>query len=210
MKQIALCLLVSLFVMGCHTTPRERPVPLDVSTVFYDRDTFPEKLQQDTEVPQESILEHGRCNLYLATPGATSTTDFRYCTYALTEKNLLIQVWNPAIAQYKQLMDIEFAQLTSADLAVRRQVRQVKMVDPQRLVSFSAIIDEGAYIDTEATERVFLAVQAQGIPPSGDNRIVTTPPNYDGYYYGPVPVMIPIIIPRYHYHHHHYHRFRHR
>lgn len=202
MKHFCLCLLAGLFVMGCRTAPSERVLPPDAATIFYERATFPEKLQQDTGVPRESILAHGRCRLYLATPGATITTNYRFCTYALMEKRLLIQEWDVASAKYTQFMDVDFAQVVSVDLAFHRRNSQVKIVEPQRLTGISAIIDEGWHNDAEATEKMFLAIQAQGIPSTGDKRVLREPAVFVP---TPVPIMVPIIVPRYH-HHHYRHR----
>ncbi|MDR2187205.1 MAG: hypothetical protein LBE62_04010 [Azonexus sp.] len=181
MKNFFLCLLVCLFATGCQTTS------LDKATIFYERATFPDKLQRDTGIINEPIVQHGRCSLYLGTPSATHTTNFRFCTYALTEQFLLIQEWDIANAKYTQFMRIDFAQLTSVDLASFIRSKQVKMRETQRLVGISAIIDEGGYIDGDATERIFQAIKAQGIPSVGDDKLLSSPP-------AAAPAMI--IIPR--------------
>lgn len=183
MNRFFLCLLVCFFITGCQT------VPLDRATVFYERATFPEKLQKDTGALSEPILQHGRCQLYLGTPDATRTTNVRFCTYALTEKSLLIQEWNMVNTKYVQFMDIHFSRLTSVDLASFLRTKQVKMLEPQRLIGIGAVIDEGGYGDGEATERIFQVIKAQGIPSKGDDKLLTAPP-------APAPVAVPVFIPR--------------
>jgi len=185
MKQFCLCLMVCLFMVGCQTV-----TPQDRATIFYERATFPEKLQQDTGTLKEPILQHGRCNLYLGTPGATTNTNFRFCTYALTENHLLVQEWDVVNMKYKQLMDIDLARLTSVDLAVYFRTKQVKLLETQRLVGITAIIDEGGLVDGESTEKMFQTIKARGIPSTGDNQLLRGVSS-------PAPVMMtPIIIPR--------------
>ncbi|MCL2635820.1 MAG: hypothetical protein FWD50_04215 [Betaproteobacteria bacterium] len=187
MKQIYLCLLVIFFVSGCSTT-----TPLSKATVFYERATFPEKLQQDTGVLNEPILQHGRCNLWLATPGANVTTNFRFCTYALAGKRLLVQEWDAVYIKYKQLMAVDLAQMSSVDLASRRGLfasdKQVKLLESQRLIGIAAIIDDGGWVDEESTEKMFQTIKALGIPSTGNTELLKTP--------SVAPATIPIIIPR--------------
>ena len=70
MIRLFFTLLAVFLAAGCQTG---EVIPLDRATIFYDRATFPDKLQQDTGVLSEPILQHGRCTLHLATPGATTT-----------------------------------------------------------------------------------------------------------------------------------------
>jgi len=184
MKWLLPCLLACVFATGCQTV-----VPLDRATVFYDRAAFPEKFQQDTGVIDEPILQHGRCHLHLATPEATITTNARFCTYVMTKHYLLIQEWDIANTKYTQFMRVDFSRLTSVDLASFVRMKQVKLREPQRLTAISAVIDEGGYVDGEATERMFQMLKAQGIPTTGDNKLLTTPA------VNTAPTMIPIIIP---------------
>ena len=185
MRWLFPCLLACVFVTGCQT-----PTPLDRASVFYDRATFPAKLQQDTGTPDAPILQHGRCELHLATPGATRSTGGIFCTYALTEKTLLVQQWDIANTRYTPFMRVDFAQLASVDLAFFGASKQVKMLEPQRLSGISAIIDGGGRHDGEATERIFQAIKAQGVPTTGDNKILMAPAA------NTAPMMIPIVIPR--------------
>jgi len=181
-------LLAVFLVAGCQT---REVISLDRATVFYDRASFPEKLQQDTNAPDEPILQHGRCQLLLATPGATTATNLRFCTYALTEKHLLVQEWNAATTQYTPFMSVDLTKLTSVDLAFFGRPKQVKLLEPQRLTGISAIIDNGGRIDPEATEQLFQTIKARGIPSTGDNKLMRAPPAPR-----PAPMMIPIVIPR--------------
>jgi len=188
MNRLFLSLLAVFFVAGCQTL---EDVPLDRATIFYDRATFPEKLQQDTGTLDEPILQHGRCTLYLATPGATVTTNFRFCIYALTEKHLLIQGWDAANTKYIPIMNVDLTKLTSVDLASFIRIKQVKLLEPQRQTGISAIIDNGGYIDQEATEQLFETIKARGIPSTGDSKLMRAPPAPSS-----APMMIPIVIPR--------------
>ena len=70
MIRLFFTLLAVFLAAGCQTG---EVIPLDRATIFYDRATFPDKLQQDTGVLSEPILQHGRCQLLLATPDATTT-----------------------------------------------------------------------------------------------------------------------------------------
>ena len=185
MKSFVFPLLLAVSVAACQSV-----VPLDRATIFYDRVNFTEKLQQDIGPIGEPILQHGRCSLHLSTPGANVTTDYRFCTYALTEKRLFVQEWDIAHTKYTPVITVEFANLVSVDLAsFFSRSKQVKLLEPQRLVAISVSIDDGGYIDGEATEFIFNTVKAQGIPSTGNDRRVNTPP-------APAPIMIPIIIPR--------------
>ena len=188
MNRLFLTLLAVFLAVGCQT---REVIPLDRATVFYDRATFPDKLQQDTNAPDEPILQHGRCILHLATPGATTTTNVRFCTYALTKKHLLVQEWNAASTQYTAFMSVDLTRLTSVDLAFSGRAKQVKLLEPQRLTGISAIIDTGGRIDPEATEQLFQTIKARGIASTGDNILMRFPPMAS-----PAPIMIPIIVPR--------------
>lgn len=184
MKRCFLYFMFCFSVAACQTT-----VPYDRATVYYERNTFPQKLQQDTGLLEAPILQHGRCQLYLGTPDATRTTNMRFCTYALTERFLLVQEWDIANTKYTQFMRVDFSRLASVDLASFIRSKQVKMLEPQRLIAISAIIDDGGYIDGEATEKIFQAVKAQNVPSTGNDKLLMLPP-------AAAPVIIPIIAPR--------------
>jgi hypothetical protein len=177
-------LLLILSAAACHTT-----IPIDRATVFYDRATFTETVQQDTGQIEDPILQHGRCDVYLSTPDANVTTNHKFCIYALTEKHLFVQEWDLSTAKYIPFLTIDFAKLLSVDWAFYFRSKQVKFLEPQRLIGFSAVIDGGGYIDGEATETIFKTVKAQGIPSTGNDRLLRSPP-------APMPIMIPIVIPR--------------
>jgi hypothetical protein len=186
MRIFVLPLLLAVSLAACQS------VPLDRATIFYDRATFTEQLQQDIGPIGEPILQHGRCGLHLATPGANVTTNYRFCTYALTEKRLFVQEWDIPNTKYTPVTTVEFAKLVSVDLAsFALSSKQVKLLEPQRLVAISASIDDGGRIDGEATEIIFNTVKAQGIPSTGNTKRVNTPPAP-----APASVMIPIFIPR--------------
>jgi len=175
-KQLFLCLMliVCFFASGCRTF-----VPPDRATIHYDRNTFPEKLQQDIGVLDEPILQHGRCTLYQANPDTTIATDVRFCTYALTENALLVQEWDIGNTKYTRFLSVNLAQLTSVDLAfspMLLHLKQVKLLEPQRLIAISAVIDKGGSTDVEATEKMFQMIKARGIPLTGDNRLLRMPP----------------------------------
>jgi hypothetical protein len=202
MKPFLLCLMACFFMTGCQTVD-----PLDRAMVFYERDTFPEKLQQDTGAINEPILQHGRCNLYLATPGATVTADIRFCTYALTEKYLLVQEWDAANTQYTPFTRVDLDQVISVDWASFSRNKQVKLLESQRLIGISAVIDNGGRIDGKATKEMFETIKEQGIPSTGDNMPLTAPSTT--YYSGVVMVPFLFFPYTYHYHRYHHRHYRH-
>ena len=188
MNRLFFTLLAVFLAAGCQLFENDSFVK---AKVFYDRATFQDKLQQDTGAPEEPILQHGRCNLFLATPGATVTSNFRFCTYALTEKHLLIQEWDAVNVKYTPFMSVDLTKLTSVDLALSGRNRQVKLLEPQRLTGITVTTDGGGLIDTEANEQMFQTIKARGIPSTGDNIFMRAPPAPRS-----APMMIPIIVPR--------------
>ncbi|MDR1853548.1 MAG: hypothetical protein LBR05_01400 [Azoarcus sp.] len=171
-----------LFFFGCNTT-----IPLDRATIFYDRNTYVKQIQRDIGPIDEPILQHGRCTLHLAAPGANVTTNYRFCTYALSAERLYIQQWDAAKLLYSNFVTFEFSRFTSVDLASFGRTRQIKMTEPQRVAGFSAVVDEGAWIDGKATEAAFQIIKAQGIGSAGDGKLLGIPP-------APAPVVIPVIV----------------
>ena len=90
----------------------------------------------------------------IATPGANLAPN-TFCTFALTKDQLFVQSWDASTLRYNNILTIELAQLKAIDLASFLRTKQIKLQEKQRLVAFSAIIDDGGYIDGAATESIY-------------------------------------------------------
>ncbi len=174
-------LALALALSGCNTTS------IDKATIYYDRSDYSAQVPKDIPAITEPILQHGRCVVQIATPGANLAPN-TFCTFALTKDQLFVQSWDASTLRYNNILTIELAQLKAIDLASFLRTKQIKLQEKQRLVAFSAIIDDGGYIDGAATESIYQRIQSRGIVSSGNDDLVKTP--------APPTTFIPIIIPR--------------
>lgn len=151
--------LSMLFVIsalaGCTT-------PLDKASVYYDRAGYPAQVVNQIPDVQGPVLQHGRCNVILATPGS-NTGGQSFCTYALTPTSLAVLGWDARKLQYTEIVQLKWSELTAVSLKTFGLTKQVQFLEKQRQTGFSAIIDDGGYIDREATKNIFEFVESKGV-----------------------------------------------
>lgn len=175
-------LALALALSGCNTT-----TSIDKATIYYDRSDYPVHVVRDLPEITDPILQHGRCVVQIATPGANLAPN-TFCTFALTKDQLFVQSWDSSKLKYNNILTIEFTQLKTVDLASFVTMKQIKLEEKQRLVAFSVIVDDGGYIDGAATKNIYQRLQTRGIASSGNDDVMKTP--------APPTTFIPIIIPR--------------
>lgn len=172
----------ALLLAGCQTTP------LDRATVFYDRVSFPAKLEADLGIPREAVLGHGRCSLQVTTPGSNRAPN-RFCVYARERNALHVLRWNATETRYERDMRYDFAALKAVGLTRFLRTTQVQIAEEMRLSGFHAVIDDGGYYDTAASTEVFDAMLDFGVPRFEPEGMVQVPAS--GY-----PVVVPIVLSR--------------
>ncbi|CAI8890708.1 MULTISPECIES: hypothetical protein [Pseudomonas] len=184
MRYLASTILMGLMALlsGCNTTP------YDKATIYYDRTQFPAQIVKDDPSLSDPILQHGRCSLIVSTPGS-NTGSYYFCTYALTAKGLYVQGWDAKALKYEEIMHVDFATLRKISLASFLRTNQLQLTEERRQSALSACIDEGGYIDTAATERLFETIKGKGVAVVKSEGMMNPPAP-------PSPVFVPIIIPR--------------
>jgi hypothetical protein len=159
MLRTIFAILIATLLASCATTQS-----YDKATVYYDRQTFLDASKHDVPSITGLVVQHGRCVLFLATPGARMAPQ-SFCVYAVTKDALYILKWNPYDAKYERLTTVFFKDLKQVALATSLfQIKQVQMTEQTRLIAFGAMIDEGGIHDGLATARVFDLVKAAGVP----------------------------------------------
>jgi hypothetical protein len=175
------CLLAVVGLLsGCAT-------PLDKASVYYDRAEYPAQVVKQVPGVQGPILQHGRCNIILTTPGS-NTGGQRFCTYALTADSLAVQGWDAQKLQYTEIVQLKWSDLTAVSLETFGLTKQVQFIEKQRQTGFSAIIDDGGYIDRDSTKKIFDLVESKGIKVVDSDGLIKPPQ-------APT-VYMPIFIPR--------------
>lgn len=179
----AVLLVVSVFILSaCNTTPYDR------ATVFYDRSEFPRHLAKDLGVSALNVSQHGRCSAILTTPGANRGT-YYFCTFALTPEALYVMGWNPTTLAYQEIATINLPKLKEVAYAKVLRRSQVQLVEAQRVVALSVMIDEGGYYATKESLRLFEALKQMGVREGASEGMINPPP-------APAPIFVPIIVPR--------------
>ncbi|MGY2167138.1 hypothetical protein ACW9IK_17395 [Pseudomonas gingeri] len=140
---------------GCTT-------PLDKASVYYDRAGYPAQVVKQVPGVQGPVLQHGRCNVILSTPGS-NTGGLNFCTYALTPDSLAVQGWDARKLEYTEIVHLKWSDLTAVSLKTFGMTKQVQFIEKQRQTGFSAIIDDGGYIDRDSTEKIFDFVESKGV-----------------------------------------------
>lgn len=177
-----LLLGLSVTLSGCNTTP------YDKATIYYDRAQFPAQIVKDYPTLSDPILQHGRCSLIIATPGATTGT-YYFCTYALTANELYVQGWDAKALKYVEIVRVDLSTLKKISLYSFLRTNQLQLTEERRQMALSASIDEGGYVDTAATERMFEAIKSKGILVVKSEGMMSPPAP-------PTSMIIPIIIPK--------------
>ncbi|MET0774904.1 MAG: hypothetical protein ABWZ65_05345 [Pseudomonas mandelii] len=173
-------LILTLFLSSCNTTP------YDKATVYYDRTRLPEQIVRDYPMLKDSILHHGRCSLIIATPGSNTGT-YYFCTYALTTNRLYVQGWNAKTLNYEEIVYVDLSMLKNISIYSFLRMNQLQLTEERRQMALSASIDEGGYVDTAATERLFETIKSKGVPVVKSEGLMSPPAP-------PTPMFIPIII----------------
>lgn len=184
MRSFSLWLLVGLAVLlsGCNTTP------YDKATIYYDRAQFPAQIVKDYPTLSDPILQHGRCSLIISTPGSNIGT-YYFCTYALTADGLYVQGWDAKALKYVEIVHVDLSTLKKISIYSFLRTNQLQLTQERRQMALSASIDEGGYVDTEATERLFEAIKGKGVLVVKSEGMISPPAP-------PTPMIIPIIIPK--------------
>jgi hypothetical protein len=171
-------LLFFIFLCGCSNTP------LDRASIYYNRAEYVNSVSKDIK---ESIIQHGRCSIQITTPGSNQA-EARFCTFALTENKIYIRDWDASSLRYKPIIKISLDDLSSVSFATYLRVKQVQFNQPQRLIGFSGMIDEGGYYDSDATTKIFEHAKRIGVPVTESKGLIKVPTV--------APAIIPIYIPR--------------
>lgn len=184
MRSFSLWLLVGLAVLlsGCNTTP------YDKATIYYDRAQFPAQIVKDYPMLSDPILQHGRCSLIISTPGSNIGT-YYFCTYALTADGLYVQGWDAKELKYVEIVHVDLSTLRKISIYSFLRTNQLQLMEERRQMALSASIDEGGYVDTVATERLFEAIKGKGVLVVKSEGMMSPPAP-------PAPMIIPIIIPK--------------
>ncbi|WP_460159358.1 hypothetical protein [Pseudomonas sp. S3_H09] len=178
---LGLSLGSALILSGCNTTPYDR------STIYYERGQFAAQLAKDLGVA-DTVLQHGRCSLIVSTPDSNTGT-YYFCTYALTANRLYVQGWDAKTLKYVELVQLDLTNLKKMSLYTFLRTKQLQLTEERRQIALSASIDDGGYVDAEATERLFDAIKAKGVPVAESEGLITPPA-------APVPMIIPIVMPK--------------
>ncbi|WP_085717257.1 hypothetical protein [Pseudomonas sp. B28(2017)] len=165
---------------GCNTTP------YDKATVYYDRAQFPEQIVRDYPALTDPILQHGRCSLIVATPGS-NTGAYYFCTFALTTNGLYVQGWDAKTLKYVEIVHVDLSMLKTVSIYSFLRTNQLQLTEERRQIALSASIDEGGYVDTAATERLFEAIRSKGVLVVKSEGMMNPPAP-------PAQMFIPIII----------------
>lgn len=171
---------LTILLSACNTTP------YDKATIYYDRQQFVTQLKRDYPELTDPVLQHGRCSLIVSTPGSNSGT-YYFCTYALTSSALYMQGWDAKELKYVEIAHVDVTALKKISLHTFFRTNQLQMTEERRQLALSATIDEGGYIDTGATERLFEAIKGKGVPVVKSTGLVQPPA-------APAPMFIPIVI----------------
>ena len=183
MRSISFWLLLGFAALsGCKTTP------YDKATIYYDRGQFPEQLIKDYPMLSSPILQHGRCSLIISTPGSNTGT-YYFCTYALTANGLYVQGWDAKTLKYVEIVHVDLSELKKISFYSFFRTSQLQLIEDRRLMALSVSIDEGGYIDSAATERLFQAIKQTGVPVVESKGMINPPAP-------PAPMIIPIVLPR--------------
>ncbi|GFM66842.1 hypothetical protein PSCICJ_29600 [Pseudomonas cichorii] len=173
---------LALFLSACNTTS------YDKATIYYDRAQFPSQIAKDVPDLNTPITQHGRCSVIVSTPGST-TGPYYFCTYALTATGLYVQGWDAKQMKYTEIARVDLAALRTVSLYSFLKNKQLQLTEERRQLALSAMIDEGGYIDGEATVRLFDAIRSKGVKVVESDGAVK-PPAPAG------PVYVPLIIPQ--------------
>lgn len=175
-------LVLALLLSGCNTTP------YDKATIYYDRTQFPAQLVKDNPALTDIILQHGRCSLIISTPGSNTGT-YHFCTYALTANDLYVEGWDAKALKYVEIAHVDLSALRNMALYTFFRTSQLQLTEDRRQLGLSASIDEGGYIDSSATERLFEAIKNKGVAVVKSEGMINPPAP-------PSPMIVPVIIPR--------------
>ena len=175
-------LLLTALLSGCNTTP------YDKATIYYDRAQFPAQIVKDYPRLTDPILQHGRCSMIIATPGSNTGT-YYFCTYALTANGLYVQGWDAKVLKYVEIVHVDLSMLKKVSLYSFLRTNQLQLTEERRQMALSASIDEGGYVDTAATERLFDAIKRKGVLVVKSEGMMNPPAPA-------TPMIIPIIIPK--------------
>ncbi|MDI3274834.1 hypothetical protein [Pseudomonas sp. AL03] len=177
-----LLLSLAALLSGCNTTP------YDKATIYYDRAQFPEQIVKDYPALSDPILQHGRCSLIIATPGSNTGT-YYFCTYALTANGLYVQGWDAKVLKYVEIVHVDLSMLKKISLYSFLRTNQLQLTEERRQITLSASIDEGGYVDTAATERLFETIKRKGVLVVKSEGMMNPPAPA-------TPMIIPIIVPK--------------
>ncbi|PBJ23428.1 hypothetical protein BSG18_20930 [Pseudomonas ogarae] len=180
--KISLLLTFTALLSACNTTP------YDKATIYYDRTQFPTQLVKDYPELTSPILQHGRCSLIISTPDSNTGT-YYFCTYALTVNDLYVQGWDAKALKYVEIAHVNLSALRTVALHTFFRTSQLQLTEERRQLALSASIDEGGYIDSAATERLFEAIKNKGVSVVKSEGMINPPAP-------PSPMIIPIIIKR--------------
>ena len=187
-KKMSLCLRASMLAAlawiaaGCETTPYDR------ATVFYDRAKFPEKVSADLGLGAETIVQHGRCQAHVTTPGSNRGPE-NFCVYALTPGAVYVATWDASLLVYRSQLIVRFDQHEGIGYAVLFRTNQVQFFESMRVVGLTATIDDGGYVNQDANEKMYKYISGRGVKIRETTGLISSPPRGG-------PVVIPVIVPR--------------
>jgi hypothetical protein len=130
--------------------------------VYYERSLFEGQLAEQAPEIKKPILQHGRCNVIVGTPGSNIGI-LSFCVYAVTQDALRVLAWNASTLQYTPIVQLNWSSISSISLKTFGLTKQIQFAEKQRQTGFSAIVDGGGYIDREATVKVFEFAKEKGV-----------------------------------------------
>lgn len=97
--------------------------------------------------------------------------------------------WDAKALKYMEIVHVDLSTLKKISIYSFLRTNQLQLIEERRQMALSASIDEGGYIDTAATERLFEAIKNKGVLVAKSEGMMSPPAP-------PVPMIIPIIIPK--------------
>lgn len=179
-RMIFKCIVFAGMLSGCATS-------LDKATIYYDRPEFADQIVKQMPEILGPISQHGRCNVILATPGS-NTGSMHFCIFAVTQDALLVLDWNAMSLEYTPIVKLKWSSINAVSLKTFGLTKQLQFIEKQRQMGFSAIIDDGGYIDREATMNVFNFAESKGVKVIESHGLMKAPQGG--------AVFVPIIINR--------------
>ncbi len=97
--------------------------------------------------------------------------------------------WNATTLSYQEIATIKLAELKEVAYEKILRTSQVQLVEAQRVVALSVMIDEGGYHATNESLLLFESLKQMGAREGISEGMINPPP-------APAPIFIPVVVPR--------------